>query len=311
MRWAVAIVLCLLAASCGRPAEDDRTVCLVAALQQPGLAHGVVAYSQTGGTMQTAAGDMVGRVRLALDWHYEAASLTKPRVAYAVRRMVESGQLQLDDTAASLLPGFRFGGAGTQQITVRHLLQHTAGLGYPPGRDPLWYRGGAHEGDPDCAAAARHALRYRTRHVPGVHATYANAGYCLLGEVLLRRADDAGVQPAELEDVLRSPLGAAGGWQAPLPEIHRALAATLPPAMLPSPAEPLPDGSWYAYGWRYWPRPDAGAPWTHTGRLPGMLAVALSNGRDQLIVAHFDGDPADYHAAAARFGRQAWPCMSK
>lgn len=51
---------------------------------------------------------------------------TKPVVAAAVMQLVEQGRLALDDTVATHIP--EFASHGKADITLRHLLTHTAGL---------------------------------------------------------------------------------------------------------------------------------------------------------------------------------------
>ncbi|QDX27294.1 beta-lactamase family protein [Sphingomonas suaedae] len=69
-------------------------------------------------------------------------SMTKPITAMAAMMLVEDGKLKLDQPIADFFPGFRdmkvltdpdtslASRPATTQITVRHLLTHTAGLGY-------------------------------------------------------------------------------------------------------------------------------------------------------------------------------------
>ncbi|MBA4761896.1 serine hydrolase [Sphingomonas sp.] len=69
-------------------------------------------------------------------------SMTKPITAMAAMMLVEDGKLKLDQPIADFFPGFRQmkvltdpansldSRPATTQITVRHLLTHTAGLGY-------------------------------------------------------------------------------------------------------------------------------------------------------------------------------------
>ncbi|WP_422056147.1 serine hydrolase domain-containing protein [Sphingomonas sp.] len=69
-------------------------------------------------------------------------SMTKPITAMAAMMLVEDGKLKLDQSIADFFPGFRNmkvltdpansldSRPATTQITVRHLLTHTAGLGY-------------------------------------------------------------------------------------------------------------------------------------------------------------------------------------
>lgn len=309
-RWGCRLLFLVAAvlSACGGGVEATRGACVQAALRQPGLINGVAAYSEEGGRIAAVSVGFKGGFRLRSKHRFHAASLTKPRVAHAIKVLADRGVIGLDSTVASNLPEHLFVGSGTRQVTVRELLQHTGGLGRADGLDALWYR--AHDQErADCALAARYVLTLPTKGVPGERTEYSNAGYCLLAEILLRHADNPAV--ADLAPVLRSPYGGAGGWVATLTEIHRGLGETLPLQQLPAPPQTLPDGSWYSYGWRYWPQPLAGASWTHTGRLPGFLAVALTDGERELLVAHFEGDPPDYHAAAERFGRQAWRCMTQ
>lgn len=69
-------------------------------------------------------------------------SMTKPITAMAAMMLVEDGKLKLDQPISDFFPGFRNmkvltdpansldSRPATTQITVRHLLTHTAGLGY-------------------------------------------------------------------------------------------------------------------------------------------------------------------------------------
>lgn len=100
---------------------------------------GKLAYS-------TAVGmrDREQQLPMTLDTRFRIASMTKPVTAVAVLMLYEEAKLQLDDPVARYLPEFAnplvFAGLdarGTPRteparrpITVRHLLTHTAGLGY-------------------------------------------------------------------------------------------------------------------------------------------------------------------------------------
>ncbi len=57
------------------------------------------------------------------------ASVSKPMTALAVMQLVEAGKLELDAPVQRYLPAFRVADpVASQQITVRHLLQHTSGI---------------------------------------------------------------------------------------------------------------------------------------------------------------------------------------
>jgi CubicO group peptidase (beta-lactamase class C family) len=59
---------------------------------------------------------------------FQAASLTKPMVAYAALQLVDAGALALDESLAYFVPTVLPGDAAFAAITARHLLTHTCGL---------------------------------------------------------------------------------------------------------------------------------------------------------------------------------------
>lgn len=81
---------------------------------------------------------------MAVDSVFQLASMTKAITSVAVMQLVERGRLRLDEPVGALLPGLAapqiltgFDAAGApmlrparKAITLRHLLTHTAGLGY-------------------------------------------------------------------------------------------------------------------------------------------------------------------------------------
>jgi len=67
------------------------------------------------------------RIPMQRDTIFDLASLTKPLVtATAVLRLIEDGRVGLDEPVGKYLPPF--GERGKEAVTVRHLLNHTAGL---------------------------------------------------------------------------------------------------------------------------------------------------------------------------------------
>lgn len=83
---------------------------------------------------QRAAGfaDREARRPMAEDELCRLASMTKPIVCVAALALKDRGQLRLEDPVTRWLPDFRPKLADGREpvITVRHLLTHTAGLGY-------------------------------------------------------------------------------------------------------------------------------------------------------------------------------------
>ncbi|WP_047979885.1 serine hydrolase domain-containing protein [Ornithinibacillus contaminans] len=64
---------------------------------------------------------------MKLDTVFDLASLTKVVATLpAVLKLMDVGELRLDDRVASFLPAF--GSRGKEEVTIRHLLTHTSGL---------------------------------------------------------------------------------------------------------------------------------------------------------------------------------------
>jgi CubicO group peptidase (beta-lactamase class C family) len=88
--------------------------------------------------------DAVGGVAMRRDSLFQIASMTKALTSVAAMQLVEQGRLGLDDDVGAVLPdlastqvltGFDASGAPSLRpaagpVTLRHLLTHTAGLGY-------------------------------------------------------------------------------------------------------------------------------------------------------------------------------------
>jgi CubicO group peptidase (beta-lactamase class C family) len=106
-------------------------------------------------------------------------SMTKIVTATVAVALSERGELDLDGEVAAYLPGF------APVVTVRHLLQHTAGMANPlPIR---WVRPAGE--DPPAGFVDRLLARHRkVAEQPGRSASYTNLGYLALGEVIARAA---------------------------------------------------------------------------------------------------------------------------
>jgi CubicO group peptidase (beta-lactamase class C family) len=135
-------------------------------------------------------------------------SAGKPLTGIAVMQLVEAGRLGLDTPVARILP--EFAQRGKQEITVRHLLTHTAGLcdviiGWP--NDP-W--------DEIIARLCRVPLV--DGWIPGRRAAYdPGKSWFILAE-LVRRLDGRPIESYVRENVLL-PLGARDTWMALPPQV--------------------------------------------------------------------------------------------
>jgi D-alanyl-D-alanine carboxypeptidase len=117
-----------------------------------------------------------------LTWRW--ASVTKQMVAILVMQQVEQGTLALDEPIATYLPDFASANANT--ATIRHLLQHRAGLPNPESSDDgsgnqyAFY-------EPDFQGSRDPLTGFCAGPVlgePGGEWTYNNCDYIVLGAVL-------------------------------------------------------------------------------------------------------------------------------
>ena len=111
---------------------------------------------------------------MTADTIFDGASLTKViATTPAIMRLVERGQLRLDDRVSRWIPGFEANGKGA--VTVRQLLTHTSGLRPGLSAKPAW------GGVPRAIALAK-AERLTTQ--PDTNFRYSDINFILLGEIV-------------------------------------------------------------------------------------------------------------------------------
>jgi uncharacterized protein YbbC (DUF1343 family)/CubicO group peptidase (beta-lactamase class C family) len=112
---------------------------------------------------------------MTLDTVFDLASLTKVvATTTAVMTLIDEGRLRLNDTVASLVPGFdRYGKSG---ITIRHLMTHVSGLRPDVDLHPWTGYDAAIELAKDEVPAA----------APGESFVYSDINYFLLGDIVSR-----------------------------------------------------------------------------------------------------------------------------
>ncbi|WP_428630588.1 serine hydrolase domain-containing protein [Sphingopyxis sp.] len=123
---------------------------------------------------------------LRSDDRVHVGSIAKTIVALGVLRLVSEGRIALDQPVEQLLPGVIFDNRwrATSPVTVRHLLDHSAGL-----EDArLWHIFSAQTGanDPLAGLIARDPSILNIRTRPGQIFSYSNVGYTLLGMIIER-----------------------------------------------------------------------------------------------------------------------------
>lgn len=162
----------------------------------PGACLAVAAPS---GTAAVVAGhrQVVGvptALPLTADTRYDVASITKVAATTStLMTLVEDGQVRLDDPVRRYVPRFR--GEGKDEITVRDLFLHRAGLWE-------WWPAYCEAGSPD--EAHRFVERLGLRYPPGQGRHYSDLGFILLGRVV-EEATRAGLADA-VRSVVLGPL---------------------------------------------------------------------------------------------------------
>jgi CubicO group peptidase (beta-lactamase class C family) len=134
--------------------------------------------------------------RVDADTAYNWASITKTMTAIAILQLRDRGRLSLDDPAVRFVPELRevhdeYG--GIDDITIRHLLTHSAGF-----RNPTWpwdcddpRNCDWQPFEPTRWAQVAAMLPYT--HVafkPGSRWSYSNLGYVFLGQIIERLSGD-------------------------------------------------------------------------------------------------------------------------
>jgi CubicO group peptidase (beta-lactamase class C family) len=134
--------------------------------------------------------------RVDADTAYNWASITKTMTAIAILQLRDRGKLSLDDAAVRYMPELRevhdeFG--PVEEITIRHLLTHSAGF-----RNPTW------PWDCDNAKSCEWQPFEPTKWTqvsamlpytdvgfkPGSRWSYSNLGYVFLGQIIERLSGD-------------------------------------------------------------------------------------------------------------------------
>ena len=140
------------------------------------------------------------------DTIFDAASLTKVVACTpAIMRLVERGQVKLEERVQTYIPEFT--GGGKEEVTVRQLITHVSGLRPDISLKPDWS---------GSDAAIRLACAEQLASQPGEKLVYSDTGAILLGEIVRRVSG----QPLDefLQRELYGPLGMKDSGFNPPPE---------------------------------------------------------------------------------------------
>lgn len=158
---------------------------LVASSNPPGLSIVVVKEGKLVYNHAFGLADGPKQIAATPETVYHWWSMTKIVTAIAVLQLHEQGLLNIDDPVVNYLPEFQVQApAGSQPITIRHLLNHSSGL-----PDPIpAMMGWVHYQDEvvnQRELLMRHLPRYnKLQFTPGSTARYSNLGYMVLGAVI-------------------------------------------------------------------------------------------------------------------------------
>lgn len=162
---------------------DSLTVSVSRGLRELGVPGAVWALVRGDSTDLGAAGirDRASAEPMTANTRVQLGSVTKTLLATGVLMLVTRGQLALDEPVARYLPDLPMHNPwqASSPITVRHLLDHTAGLG-----DAHLWQVFSTRTSPDLPlrrAIAREGTRLALQARPGTRFSYSNTGYTLLG----------------------------------------------------------------------------------------------------------------------------------
>lgn len=147
----------------------------------PGLQYVVLDAKRTLFEFAGGWADIQNQKAMSLDTTLMAYSMTKTYTAIAILQLAQRGRLKLDDVIDRHLPKHAYAG---KQITIRQLLNHSAGV---PNPIPLrWvHLTEENEGfDEDAALAQVMQENAKLSFEPGQKFSYSNIGYWLLGKIV-------------------------------------------------------------------------------------------------------------------------------
>lgn len=259
---------------------------------------------------------------------FRLASLSKPVTAAAVHELLaEHGERSLDTALANNLPALLTAqDVRMTRVSLRHLLQHSAGWDHHADFDPFFLPPADLEGRlglttetlKDCRPIAYGMLERPLNTDPGTSYGYSNLGYCWLGiwieEIsglpygaavhqlvpeargLSLAAADVTVthhgwtQAPRVAAALPAVIAAAGGWVGAVSDFMPVATRSLAPWGFSRPGYAAQD-QYYGLGWRVWERPE-GRLLTHYGALPGVFSLVVRTEDGAAVVALFNGRPA-------------------
>jgi N-acyl-D-amino-acid deacylase len=174
----------------GLSAFDSAVITLLTKWKIPGASLAVAKDGRLVLARGYGYGDVGQMKPVTPDLKFRVASLSKSLTASAIMKLVEAGQISLDEPALPLLgpwapPAAEVIDTRVYNITVRHLLVHRGGWDREAFGDPT-FDSREHLKDPDCRGIMRAELTRKLDFEPGSTFVYSNTGYCILGRIIER-----------------------------------------------------------------------------------------------------------------------------
>lgn len=154
----------------------------------PGLALGVVQNGRIVYAKGFGAATPNNKQPITTQSVFNLASITKLFTATAIMQLVERGKINLDARVTEFLPYFKLKDERFKQITVRHLLDHTSGLGFIE-ENPFERKADFHAGALERHVRAMENLTLES--APGEKYEYSNEGFDILGDIIAKSSKSA------------------------------------------------------------------------------------------------------------------------
>lgn len=170
----------------------------------PGVVYGIVADGKLVHVDGLGIQDTASRKPITADSLFRIASMSKAFTALAILKLRDEGKISLEAPAETYVPelkAWRYPTGDSPKITVRHLLNHTAGFV----EDNPW--GDRQQVMTEAEFSALLAKGVDFARPPGLAMEYSNLGYALLGRIV------SNVSGTRYQDYIRqqimAPLGMA------------------------------------------------------------------------------------------------------
>ena len=192
--------------------------CVEKWIKQRAFPGAVLAIGEKQSVVVKAFGRMeyAGRsAKMRADTIFDLASISKPvGTATAIALLYEQGKVELDTPVVRYLPEFG-AAAGHDEVTVRQLLTHSAGIPNPPAMYRKAY---------DKSGILEQIFPAPLASPPGTRVVYRDTNFILLGEIIERLS---GLRQSEfLERHVFRPLGMKDTMYTPAPKLARRIAPT-------------------------------------------------------------------------------------